>query len=184
MRTLLADATFALASFDPACKVWRMGKATHYDLHQSTGFWLHRLYTAMRRQFAVAVADYEITPEHWQVMAGLYQKGARTPQDLADYTGADASTITRRVDQLEKRGLLRRIPNPEDRRSIHLELTTEGKQLTPRIARVAKELNELAMIGMSAAERSAFQAILRRMIRNLGEPLPACFVDPNDPGRR
>jgi DNA-binding MarR family transcriptional regulator len=166
---------FALATFASAATVANVTAPQGYDLHQSTGFWLHRLYTAMHRRFAAELEPQGITPEHWQVLVGVFQAGARTPQELAAYTGTDASTITRRVDQLEERGLLRRTPNPCDRRSIYLELTDEGRTLSPRIATIARKLNQDAMAHMSDAERRAFQQTLRRMMRNLGEPLPDGF---------
>jgi len=136
------------------------------------------------RLFAEQLERFGIKPEHWQVLVGIYRAGIVAPHDLAAYTGADASTITRRVDRLVRLGLVRRVPCPGDRRSIRLELTTEGKRLTPRIARVARALNDEVLGDAGDGERRRLQRTLRAMLERLGEPEPRDCVAMREGGTR
>src|SRR6185436_4010292 len=59
----------------------------------------------------------------------LYFNGAHTMSELAAALRVRLSTITGVIDQLEDRKLVERIDHPEDRRSLHVQLTTEGRNL-------------------------------------------------------
>src|SRR4029077_8615958 len=59
----------------------------------------------------------------------LYFNGARTMSELAAELRVRLSTITGVIDQLEDRKLVERVDHPEDRRSLHVQLTAEGRNL-------------------------------------------------------
>lgn len=54
-------------------------------------------------------------------------------QDLASQLGVEAPSITRKTQELEAMGLLRRVPDRNDRRAIDLRITTRGKALVNRL---------------------------------------------------
>lgn len=58
---------------------------------------------------------------------------AITPKQLAEMLELTSGSVTSMVDRLEKVGLIIRIPNPRDRRSIHLALTDEGFEVMSRM---------------------------------------------------
>jgi DNA-binding MarR family transcriptional regulator len=62
-------------------------------------------------------------------MRELYFKGPRTMSELAAQLGVPLSTMTGVVDQLEAKGLVERADHPEDRRSLQVRLTAEGKTI-------------------------------------------------------
>ena len=59
----------------------------------------------------------------------LYFRGARSMSELAAQLGVPLSTMTGVIDQLEGKGLVERIDHPEDRRSLQVRLTAEGRKL-------------------------------------------------------
>src|SRR5262249_27074655 len=59
----------------------------------------------------------------------LYFQGVRTMSQLAGELHVRLSTITGVIDQLEGKGLVERTDHPEDRRSLHVRLTTKGRNL-------------------------------------------------------
>jgi MarR family transcriptional regulator, 2-MHQ and catechol-resistance regulon repressor len=59
----------------------------------------------------------------------LYFQGSRTMSQLAAGLQVRLSTITGVVDQLEGKGLVERTDHPEDRRSLHVHLTSKGRSL-------------------------------------------------------
>lgn len=59
----------------------------------------------------------------------LFFNGPRSMSELAAQLGVPLSTMTGVIDQLEDKGLVERGDHPEDRRSLHVRLTSEGKKL-------------------------------------------------------
>jgi MarR family transcriptional regulator, 2-MHQ and catechol-resistance regulon repressor len=59
----------------------------------------------------------------------LFFKGPRSMSELAAQLRVPLSTMTGVIDQLESKGLVERGDHPEDRRSLHVRLTSEGKTL-------------------------------------------------------
>ena len=80
--------------------------------------------------------------------------GALTPTELAVETGLPPTTLRRWLDELERRGQIRRRPNPADRRSVTVSLTAKGKR--------AKANGEPAL-------RGAVEAIEERLDWKLGD---------------
>ena len=76
--------------------------------------------------------------------------------DLADRLGVDAPTVTRRVQQLEGRGLLRRSSDPDDRRAQRVHLTANGKRTIERLMVARRCWLERLLEPWSAADRQQF----------------------------
>ncbi len=62
------------------------------------------------------------------VLEELLDRGPRTPGALARWLGLSTTAVTAVVDQLERRGLAARTPHPDDRRSVLVDLTAEGRR--------------------------------------------------------
>jgi MarR family transcriptional regulator, 2-MHQ and catechol-resistance regulon repressor len=90
----------------------------------------------------------------------LYFKGPRTMSELAALLGVRLSTMTGVVDQLEGKGLVERVDHPEDRRSLQVRLTPEGKKLYHSAHEAF--LTHLAPLveGRSAGERATILTFL------------------------
>jgi DNA-binding MarR family transcriptional regulator len=50
-----------------------------------------------------------------------------TPSEISNRTYTSSATTTATIDALERQGWVRRVPNPEDRRSTLIEITSEGQ---------------------------------------------------------
>jgi DNA-binding MarR family transcriptional regulator len=137
-----------------------------YGLHESLGYWVARLSSAMGESFNTAIAQYDVTAAQWSVLITLYRDRARTPLEIAQFIGIDGSAVTRLLDRLEKRGLTRRKPNPEDRRSLVIELTSEGRKLTPKLAAISRDLNRKFLDRLTPAEVSHFERAIRKMAKD------------------
>ncbi|MEW9547725.1 MarR family winged helix-turn-helix transcriptional regulator [Nonomuraea sp. NPDC050783] len=98
--------------------------------------------------------------------------GAATPSRLKDLVGTDTAGMTRLLDRLQAKGLLRRARHPHDRRSVVVELTAGGRALVPRLPPVFGQVSRQVFDGFSAGELECMTDLLRRMLRNLAEPPP------------
>jgi DNA-binding MarR family transcriptional regulator len=74
----------------------------------------------------------------------IVMKGSASPSQLAQLTGLSTGSATAMIDRLEKRRLIKRGPNPEDRRGTTVVLTAEAAQRLPRLfASMAKAMEAL-----------------------------------------
>jgi DNA-binding MarR family transcriptional regulator len=78
--------------------------------------------------------------------------------------------ITSRIDRLERRGLVRRLPDPDDRRGVIVELTDQGVEVVDAaVAAVARSDAELLQ-QLDADEVATFERLLRKLLTSFELP--------------
>jgi DNA-binding MarR family transcriptional regulator len=90
-----------------------------------------------------------------------------SPSGLAESTLVTTGTMTNRLDKLEARGLVRRVPNPSDRRGIEVELTPAGRRLVDEVVGDHVENEREMLAGLSERERAQFDRLLRTLLAHL-----------------
>jgi DNA-binding MarR family transcriptional regulator len=131
---------------------------------------LERLAALLDDAFTPTLARFGITRGDFDVLATLRRSGKPfrlTPTALSRAMMISSGGTTKRVDRLEARGLLRRSPDPNDRRGVVVELTPRGVKLVDDAveAHVADEQRVLAPL------RPAERKTLVRLLDTLLEPL-------------
>jgi DNA-binding MarR family transcriptional regulator len=115
-------------------------------LDKALAFWIQRVQQATRtlmyRRFnALGV---ELTPEQWMVVVRLREQPEMTQSDLCQATLRDKATMSRIIDGMQARGLVRRRAHPEDARTRLVSLTPEAqrlrKTLLPAVRKMVAEL--------------------------------------------
>ncbi len=107
-----------------------------------------------------------LTPPQYVVLGALAERDRRPLKELADAALCSPATITGIVDVLERRGLVRRQPNPEDRRSLLVALTEEGRVLqtsTPSL----DEMLHGCCTGLRPDEATQLTVLLQRLDESL-----------------
>ena len=89
------------------------------------------------------------------------------PSRLAGSLLVAPGTMTNRLDRLEERGLIRRIPNPQDRRSLDIELTGKGLRLVERAVTRHVENEGRMLAGLGARERDQLDRLSRKLLAHL-----------------
>lgn len=108
-------------------------------------------------------ALFGISIPEWRIIAWVAERRGITQQEICANTRMDKVTISRAAISLTQRGLLDRLPNPDDRRSHRLALSAQGEQLYATIAPKALELEERIFAGFDEAEVASFVTMLRRI---------------------
>jgi DNA-binding MarR family transcriptional regulator len=82
----------------------------------------------LRRSFEETLAEHGLTRPEWQVLRSLHLHGveACSPGDLCSELELSSGAMTNRLDRLERAALIRRRPDPDDRRGVKIELTEAG----------------------------------------------------------
>nr|WP_283949754.1 MarR family transcriptional regulator [Limobrevibacterium gyesilva] len=104
-----------------------------------------------------------LTPTQLGVLEVLLHKGPMTQRELGRKVLTSAGNMTDVIDKLAARGLLRRVRDACDRRSVRVELTAEGQALIEELfPRHAADIAR-AMAGLDPAQLEALGALLRRL---------------------
>ncbi|MBF9068828.1 MarR family winged helix-turn-helix transcriptional regulator [Streptacidiphilus fuscans] len=100
----------------------------------------------------------------YPVLSGLARTGPCSAADLAGRIGLDRSGVTRRADRLEVAGLLRREPDPADRRATLLALTEAGERTIRATRERLAEHIERSLADWPPGEAETFARALRRFV--------------------
>ncbi len=94
------------------------------------------------------------------------------PSLVATLLFQETQSITGILHRIESRGWVRRLPDPNDRRAVGLELTDKGREITGEIVKISDELYE-DMFGstLTATDKRSLEAILKK-VRAVGFKLP------------
>jgi DNA-binding MarR family transcriptional regulator len=144
------------AFYDPA----------NYQPNESVGYLMRRILNV----FAAAV-DNELEPQgltsaQWMPLLKLHMGTGSTVAELARGCQQDAGSMTRMLDRLEAKGLVRRVRSGEDRRVVNIELTDEGRAAAREIPAVLCGVQNAHMRGFTTEEWQLLKSMLRRILDN------------------
>jgi DNA-binding MarR family transcriptional regulator len=109
----------------------------------------------------------EISSAQFIVIAALaLAESAKSASDLCKGISYDAGAMTRMIDRLESKGLIRRNRRQDDRRVVYLELTEEGSRAYPRMREVSMGVLNRFLRGFSQVEVRQLEGYLTRMLEN------------------
>jgi DNA-binding MarR family transcriptional regulator len=128
------------------------------------GFLLRWAHVRAARSFEAGLAPLGIEPKHFGVLSFLTVQ-PRSQRALVDLTGSDKASMVRTIDELESRGLVRRAPDPHDRRAHAVTLTDEGRAVLTRARRVGVEVSETLLAHLSQAQREQLRDLLAQFLR-------------------
>lgn len=113
-------------------------------------------------------AGLDITPDMYFILRYLWseQDGSRQ-QELADKTGKDKASLTKLLDNLEKRQLVKRVPDEQDKRGKRIWLTSTGKKLKEKVYPLALSVVEMAEKGISKHDLQHAQTVLEHIYNNI-----------------
>ena len=112
------------------------------------------------------LAPLDISHAQWIVVMLLGDGSASTAAELCKTLIYDPGAMTRLLDRLEDKGVLRRVRAKSDRRSARLELTAAGKKLYPEILEALVNVFNRLLHGFSKSEVRQLEALLKRMVAN------------------
>jgi DNA-binding MarR family transcriptional regulator len=146
--------------------------STNYQPRKSIGSLLGRVKVAMMaaldEELAAdrRLAPLELSAAQFSVIASLAGEERKSASELCRGISYDAGAMTRMLDRLEGKGLIRRNRSPEDRRLVHLELTEEGRAAYPRMRELALGVANRFLRGFSKTEARQLEGLLGRMLEN------------------
>lgn len=126
---------------------------------------LQAMYTSIGERLLEELAESDLTYSQMQALRYLATHRRVTVGDLAEGLNISYPSATNMVHRLEKKGLIRRVANPRDRRQVGLLLTDEGRSLIERVDAERRQRFARVLATMSDTERHAFINGLSAFIR-------------------
>lgn len=137
-----------------------------YRIDESLGQLTRVLVSSMNRGIDAQMQVHDLTAMQWKPLLMLRLGRADTAAGLARLNCSDTGAMTRMLDRLEAKGLLRRVRSESDRRVVHLELTTEGSRVSDLIPHGLSTVLNAHLEGFSRTEFEQLHVLLQRMIAN------------------
>jgi DNA-binding MarR family transcriptional regulator len=112
------------------------------------------------------LAQFDITAPQLIVLASVANREADSASQLCKSISYDPGAMTRMIDRLEQKGLVRRVARPDDRRAMTLEMTAAGRALFPKLLQAKETVQEQFLRGFGKDEVATLEKLLNRLLDN------------------
>ena len=112
-------------------------------------------------------STYDITTEQWSLLTRLWQKYGISQTQLAQRTSKDLPTITRILNKLEKKELVKRKSDPNDLRTSLIFLTEKGKDLEEKLNPIVEKLSNKGLENIKQEDIETLKRVLNNILINL-----------------
>lgn len=137
-----------------------------FEPTSSVGYLVNRVRTSLFNAIDQELAPLEVTSAQYIIMAQLFYGMAESPSQLCQSISYDPGAMTRMIDRLEAKGVIRRVRHPQDRRALTLELTDEGKAVFPKLRLSVIRVMNRFLKGFTKTEARQLESLLQRVLGN------------------
>lgn len=140
-----------------------------FILDGTLAFAVNRTAYLMRQRTARAIGAHglETTPEECVVLCRLAEQDGRSQGEIAEATLRDRTTVTRLIDGMVRKGLVRREPSTQDRRVVCAWLTDRGRRHERRLLGVVRDVLHEITAGVADGDLAATVRTLQTIQRAL-----------------
>jgi DNA-binding MarR family transcriptional regulator len=167
--------TVAAPAQDHVDRMLQVWKRELPDLDLATEGIVERIQKLQRhldRAMNETLAEFKLDRGEWWLLGALRRSGPpyrKSPGKLAEDIGLSSGAMTNRLDRLEAAGLIRRLPDPDDRRALQVELTEAGWQAWQDTVGAQARKEALVANALDPAEKEMLNALLRRLMLEFEE---------------
>jgi DNA-binding MarR family transcriptional regulator len=111
-------------------------------------------------------AAFEITSAQYSILVHLLKTDVQSACELCEKLDYDRGAMSRMIDRLESKGLIRRVPLAHTRRGFALEVTAEGKAVFPKMEDCASRVLNRMLRGVTRTQVRTAEKVLRQMLAN------------------
>lgn len=137
------------------------------DLTDYLPYLLNRAGSRIATAFTQEARQHGLSLQMWRVLAALNQRDGQTVGELADTTSIEISTLSRVLDQMQKKRLSLRRRDAEDQRTVSIWRTAAGIAATRKLLPTAARYQDVALDGFNAREAVLLKQMLKRVYGNL-----------------
>lgn len=136
-------------------------------LHESLSRPIYLTSQTMRNYAERILKPFDLTSEQFHLLKNTKHGHGLSQSALCDLTGKSPANITRILDRLESKGLVKRCENPHDRRSSLVFQTASGESLVSEVSSLFTIISMEIEQDISPQDRAVFKNVLKRIDSNL-----------------
>ncbi len=137
--------------------------------HEPVGLLVVAVRRRVKQVTAALLGGYNLSPQQFWTVVVIARNGCLSLRELAARRRMDEPTACRVVNTLVRRRMVRRSPDPRDRRRSRLELTPSGQEVAGKLLPIASTISGAVEGALTAAEREAVVAGLKKVIASLDQ---------------
>ena len=121
----------------------------------------------LKRMMEETLEERGLTWGEWKLLGFLLHQGSPyrgSPGKLAEHLELSSGAMTNRLDRLEEDGLIRRLPDPSDRRGVQVELTEAGQKAYKESTVTQASKEALIASALNRREQEQLNGLLRRLM--------------------
>jgi DNA-binding MarR family transcriptional regulator len=134
------------------------------EVAEFAGQLFFRLWRASHTRTAGVLASIGLTPALFALLNVLGAREGSIQQQLSTDMGIDPSAMVKLIDELESAGLAERRRRPSDRRAWEVTITAKGRRALMRARRLALQVEDEVLGGLSATDRRQLLKLLRQAL--------------------
>jgi DNA-binding MarR family transcriptional regulator len=138
--------------------------AEDFTLTHSVGFAVNKARNLLVAELDGALRNLGITTQQTGILMSMRGGQTQTPFELARLLGIDTGLMTRMLDKLETRGLLRRSRSLEDRRVVNLTLTSDGEKVADELPHILPVVLNKRLSKFSESEFNELRRLLNKFL--------------------
>ncbi len=127
-------------------------------------FQLSKASQAAIRFWGQKIAHLKVTPVQGLVLLFLFNEDGVTSRRLGERAQLDSATLTGILDRMERMDLIKRRPNPDDRRAILVGVTEKGKGVGNELFSMLGKANQEFLEDLSSEENLMLRGLLKRVM--------------------
>ncbi len=143
--------------------------AVELPLADSLGYQIRTTHRLFQRALQLEIERSGVTLGMWYFLRVLWSEDGITQSELSQRVGTMEPTTLSAIRDMERKGLVRRAPHPDDRRKINIYMTDEGRALRNQLLPTAHAVIAAASAGLTDREKTMLIALLKAMQANLQE---------------
>ena len=122
----------------------------------------HKIFQDLKKE----LDKFDLTPIQYGVLKCIWQMDLHNPKEIAEYLGIENSTISGILDRMEKKELIERDIDKEDRRFVRIKLTKSGKELEGPVNKTIEDFNKEALSIFTKDEASQLRDMLLKLMHS------------------
>lgn len=134
---------------------------------KSVGYVVNHLSRAMTLALNDAIKDLGVSPGQVPVLMCLWEQDGLTQRELYERVSIEQATMSNTLKRMERDGLVRRKPDPNDRRASRILLTAKAKKLQAPVSDAIKAVNKQALGKLKKKDKKCLMDLMGTMIDNL-----------------
>jgi len=143
--------------------------STFPSAREALSFRFDEIVRLLSRRIDAALADYDLSRTQWRLLAYVLRQEGITQSELARVLELGRASVGSTVDIMERKGLVMRVANPDDRRVWRIAATPRARDLLPGLRGSIDDMLDRTFTGLTAASIAALSGTLDQIVANLAD---------------